>query len=261
MGQRIDVALTARGLVRSRSRAKMLIAEGKVFRNGLPVTKPAEIAEDCDMLTVEDIPFVGRGGLKLAGALDVFPLDLQNRVCMDIGASTGGFTDCMLRNGAAKVFAIDVGHGQLDDSLCRHPDVLNLEGTDIRSLHPADLPAVPDFAGIDVSFISLRLVLPKAFALLADTADCVALVKPQFEAGRAQVGKHGIVKSVRAHVQVLSEILMFSQEIGFVPAGLCVSPVQGGDGNTEYLLWLVKGRDVPAVTPDLHALVRSAGLQ
>ena len=260
MGQRADIALTERGLVKSRSRAKLLITEGKVTCNGKPLTKPSELIGDSDVLTLEDIPFVGRGGLKLAGALAQFPLDLNGRVCMDIGASTGGFTDCMLQNGAAKVYAVDVGHGQLDAALCAHPDVVNLEGTDIRDMTPEDLTETPDFAGIDVSFISLRLVLPAVYALLAEEADCTALIKPQFEAGRARIGKHGIVKSAKAHVQVLSDILAFAQETGFVPSGLCVSPIQGGDGNTEYLVWLTKGRAIPGITPDLKALAASAGL-
>lgn len=261
MAQRADIALTERGLVKSRSRAKSLIADGKVLRNGQPLTKPAEIVEDSDILTLEaDLPFVGRGGLKLAGAIENFPILLTDRVCMDIGASTGGFTDCMLQNGASKVYAIDVGHDQLDPKLREHPSVVNLEGTDIRTLTKADLPQIPDFAGIDVSFISLRLVLPSAFALLADEAECVALIKPQFEAGRSQIGKHGIVKSARAHVQVMTDILQFSQDIGFSAAGLCVSPIHGGSGNVEYLLHLVKGREVTASLPDLKALAASAGL-
>ena len=260
MEQRADIALTERGLVRSRSRAKALITEGKVLCNGTPLTKPSQMIADHDVLTVEDIPFVGRGGLKLAGALEQFPLNLQGCICMDVGASTGGFTDCMLQNGAQKVYAIDVGHGQLDLSLCANPAVVNLEGTDIRSLSPADFPAAPDFAGIDVSFISLRLVLPGVYALLAEQADCAALIKPQFEAGRLQIGKGGIVRSAKAHVQVLSDLLALAQELGFTVAGLCVSPIHGGDGNTEYLVWLTKGKAAPAITPDLKALVKSAGL-
>ena len=261
MGQRADTALTERGLVKSRSRAKALIADGKVLLNGTVLTKPAAIVEESDILTLEaDLPYVGRGGLKLAGALQAFPLTLQGRVCMDIGASTGGFTDCMLQNGAALVYAIDVGHDQLDASLRAHPAVRNLEGTDIRTLTSDAFPETPDFAGIDVSFISLRLVLPAAFTLLAEQADCVALIKPQFEAGRTCIGKHGIVRSAKAHVQVIGEILTFAQEIGFVPAGLCVSPIQGGSGNVEYLLHLVKGQSAPAALPDIKQLVASAGL-
>lgn len=261
MAQRADIALTGRGLVKSRSRAKALIAEGKVLLNGEPLQKPSVTVEDSDTLTVtEDLPFVGRGGQKLEGALAVFPVALMQRVCMDIGASTGGFTDCMLRRGAAKVYAVDVGHGQLDAGLCADPRVVNLEGTDIRSLTPEALSERPDFAGIDVSFISLRLVLPGVYALLAGTADCIALIKPQFEAGRAALNKHGVVKSAKAHVQVLGEILAFAQEIGFAPQGVCVSPIRGGTGNTEYLVHLTKGQETSPQTFDLHALAASAGL-
>ena len=217
--------------------------------------------EDSDILTVEnDLPYVGRGGLKLAGALSCFPLTLKDRICMDVGASTGGFTDCMLQNGAALVYAVDVGHGQLADALRCHPSVVNLEGTDIRTLTPSDLPQTPDFAGIDVSFISLRLVLPGVFALLADKADCAVLIKPQFEAGRSQIGKHGIVKSAKAHVQVLSEIFTFATQIGFTAAGLCVSPIHGGSGNVEYLAWLTKGKEQTPICPDYREIVASAGL-
>ena len=253
--------MTERGLVQSRSRAKALITEGKVCLNGRPLTKPAELVEDSDVLTLEaDLPFVGRGGLKLAGALEAFPLSLTGRVCMDVGASTGGFTDCMLQNGAAKVFSIDVGHDQLAQSLREHPAVVNLEGTDIRTLTPSDLDPVPDLAGIDVSFISLRLVLPAVYTLLYSEADCIALIKPQFEAGRSHIGKHGIVKDPTAHVQVLHDTLAFAGKIGFTLAGLTVSPIHGGSGNTEYLAWLTKGKQSPAFTPDLKSLVKAIKL-
>lgn len=255
MAQRVDVALSERGIVKSRSRAKALIAEQKVLLNGVPVAKPSVLVGEGDVLTLEaDLPYVGRGGLKLEGALQAFALSLAGRVCMDIGASTGGFTDCMLQNGAARVYAIDVGHGQLDAALCRNPAVVNMEGTDIRRLTGDMLPQTPDFAGIDVSFISLRLVLPTVYALLADRADCAALIKPQFEAGRAQIGKRGIVKSAGAHVQVLTEILAFSREVGFAVKGLCLSPIHGGDGNVEYLVHLTKGQGTDAAIPDLKAL-------
>ena len=261
MAQRADTALTERGLVKSRSRAKVLINDGKVLLNGTVLTKPSVMIAETDTLTVAgDIPYVGRGGLKLAGALEAFPQILEGRVCMDIGASTGGFTDCMLQNGAALVYAVDVGHDQLDPLLRENVRVVNLEGTDIRDLHSENLPETPDFASIDVSFIPLRLVLPAAFTLLADRADCIALIKPQFEAGRANIGKHGIVKSARAHVQVLTDVLQFAQNIGFCVQGVCVSPIQGGDGNVEYLTWLTKGQDTQPRIPDLTALVRSAGL-
>ena len=254
MAKRVDLALSERGLCASRSRAKLLIAEGKVLCNGVPVTKPSALVDDAQELTVtEDIPYVGRGGLKLAGALEVFPVSMTGRVCMDIGASTGGFTDCMLQQGAAKVYAVDVGHGQLAESLRADSRVVNLEGTDVRTLR--DLPETPDFCGIDVSFISLRLVLPAVYGLLSDTADCMALIKPQFEAGRQDVGKGGIVRSRKAHLRVLRDVLETAHTCGFGIQGLCVSPIRGGDGNTEYLVSLTKGKPAPAGLPDLQAVV------
>ncbi|MBR7037952.1 MAG: TlyA family RNA methyltransferase [Oscillospiraceae bacterium] len=257
---RADAAMVARGLCKSRTRAKALIEEGKVYCGERPVAKPAEDIAETATLTLrgDDLRYVGRGGLKLEGALGAFPVSPDGRVCMDIGASTGGFTDCMLQNGAALVYAVDVGHDQLDARLREDPRVVDLEGTDIRRMPP---PAqTPTFCSIDVSFISLRLVLPAAFALLADEADCIALIKPQFEAGRAALGKHGIVRSAKAHVQVLEELLTFAQEIGFAVQGVCVSPVRGGSGNIEYLTYLTKGRADAPLLPDIRALVRTTGL-
>lgn len=259
MAQRVDVALTERGICRSRSQAKMLIIEGKVLLNGVPVTKPSVMAGEGDTLTLaEAMRYVGRGGLKLEGALQAFPVSPEGRICMDVGASTGGFTDCMLQNGAKLVYAVDVGHGQLADSLRQDARVVDLEGTDIRRLEM--LPDVPDFCSIDVSFISLKLILPAAAALLAEEADCIALIKPQFEAGKANIGKHGIVRSAMVHVQVLREVLTFAQEAGFSVEGLCASPVQGGDGNIEYLAYLKK-RSARSPLPDVQAVVSGTGLK
>lgn len=261
MAQRADLALTERGLCASRSRAKLLIGEGRVLCNGTVLEKASAPVAETDVLEItEDLPFVGRGGLKLAGAVAVFPVSLSGRICMDIGASTGGFTDCMLQNGAAHVYAVDVGHGQLAAALCADARVTNLEGTDVRRLTASDLPQTPDFCGIDVSFISLRLVLPAVYALLAQEADCIALIKPQFEAGRSDVGKGGIVRSARAHLRVLGDVLAAAGECGFAVQGLCVSPIRGGDGNTEYLMYLTKGRPAPAGLPDIRAAVAAAGV-
>ncbi|MBR3629191.1 MAG: TlyA family RNA methyltransferase [Oscillospiraceae bacterium] len=258
MAKRADIALTERGLCTSRSRAKLLIGEGKVLCDGIPVTKPSALIGDAQVLAVtEDLPFVGRGGLKLAGALAAFPVSLAGRVCMDIGASTGGFTDCMLQQGAARVYAVDVGHGQLAQALRNDSRVSNLEGTDVRELSPADLPETPDFCGIDVSFISLRLVLPAVYALLAEHAVCMALIKPQFEAGRSDVGKGGIVRSRKAHLRVLKDVLETAQAAGFGIQGVCVSPIRGGDGNAEYLVCLTKGDDCPASLPELQHIVET----
>lgn len=227
--------------------------------NGIPVTKPsAPVGEHDELTLTEGMRYVGRGGLKLEGALKTFPIRLEGRICLDVGASTGGFTDCMLQNGAAQVYAADVGHGQLDETLRADARVVDLEGTDIRKL--AELPETPDFCSIDVSFISLKLILPAVFGLLAEKAECVALVKPQFEAGRADVGKGGIVRSARVHERVLREVLEAAQEAGFSAEGLCASPIQGGDGNAEYLVFLKKGSSA-AVFPDINAIVAGTGLK
>ncbi len=236
--------------------------ENKILLNGQLCTKPSVLVEDSDELQLagEDLAYVGRGGLKLEAALDEFGISMQSKICMDIGASTGGFTDCMLQRGAALVYAVDVGHGQLDESLRNHPGVINMEGTDIRCIQPENLTAQPVFCSIDVSFISLQLVLPSAFALLADRAECVALIKPQFEAGRSNLNKHGIVKSAKVHCQVLEQILTFASGIGFSVAGLLPSPIHGGSGNTEYLVYLKKGDAVSALIPDVGEVVRLAGV-
>ncbi len=262
MDTRIDIALTERGLCKSRSRAKSLLQNQQVQLNGVVCTKPSTLVKDTDTLELigEDLPFVGRGGLKLEEALQRFSLTLHDAVCLDIGASTGGFTDCMLQHGAACVYAIDVGHDQLDPALRVDPRVKNMENTDIRTLRQADLERMPTFASIDVSFISLELILPAAHALLAETADCVALIKPQFQAGREHIGKKGIVKSAKVHRQVLTNVLSFAQQIGFSVHGLCPSPIRGGSGNAEYLVYLKKGSPASVEDFDIANVVAQAGV-
>ena len=240
METRIDIALTERKLCQSRSRAKLLITEGRVLLNHKVCTKPSVLVSDEDILELEDLPFVGRGGLKLEGALQQFPVSLNGRICLDIGASTGGFTDCMLKHGAELVYAVDVGHDQLAESLKNHAQVVNMENTDIRNLHPENFRKTPDFCSIDVSFISLKYVLPSAFVLLANQAECIALVKPQFEAGKKALNKQGVVKSEKIRKQVLAEMLEFAGQIGFQVLDFCESPIQGGTGNVEYLIYLRK---------------------
>lgn len=264
MEQRIDIALAERGICKSRSRAKHLLKEGLVLHNGSICTKPSEMVKDGDSLALigEDIPYVGKGGLKLREALHRFPIRMENRICMDVGASTGGFTDCMLQNGAQKVYAIDVGKKQLDQTLLNDKRVVNLEEKDIRLLKHSEIPDSPDFASIDVSFISLNLVLPSVYALLADTAECVALIKPQFEAGRANLNKKGIVKSEAVHRDVLEKVILFARSIGFSVQGLCPSPIRGGEGNgnAEYLIHLVKGSDMEEPELNLTAIVKEADI-
>ncbi len=262
MEKRIDIALVECGLCKSRARAKNLLKEGSVLLNGTPCTKPSVLVTENDKLSLSgsDIPFVGRGGLKLQEALSSFSLSVTNRVCMDIGASTGGFTDCMLQNGASKVYAIDVGHDQLDVSLRTNNKVVNLEGMDVRRMQREDFDEIPDFCSVDVSFISLNLVLPSIFQLTGECADYVVLVKPQFEAGKSSIGKKGIVKSASVHVQVLENVLSFARNVGFTVHGLCLSPIRGGSGNVEYLAHLKKGCAESEFQPDLQMIVKQAGL-
>ena len=263
MEKRIDVALVERGLCKSRARAQNLLKDGSVLLNGIPCMKPSVSVSENDTLelTGNDIPYVGRGGLKLQEAIMRFNLSVAGRICLDIGASTGGFTDCMLQNGAAKVYAVDVGHDQLDDQLRRDHRVVNFEGTDVRLMRTDDLWDAPNFCSIDVSFISLTLILPAVYDLTAEYSEFVVLVKPQFEAGKSAVGKKGIVRSVTAHKQVLENVISFARQLDFSVYGLCPSPIRGGSGNTEYLLCLKKGYPDTNYMPDIPAVIHEAGLK
>lgn len=256
---RLDVVMVQMGLVPSRQRAKMLIQNGQIFVNGKAVTKPAFSVEAEDTVEMQgsDIPFVGRGGLKLEHALAVAKIDLHQKVCMDIGASTGGFTDCMLQYGAAKVYAIDVGHGQLAPELRLDARVENWEGTDIRHVTAAQVPDPVSFFSVDVSFISLRLVLPAATSFLAPDGMAAILIKPQFEAGRSHIGKNGLVLSKKAHQQVLADMLTLFASLGLSLQMLCPSPIRGGSGNVEYLAVVQKSERAPIV-PDVTTLVTEA---
>ena len=231
MTARLDQRLVELGLAPSRARARALIEAGAVRVDGRPVTRPAARAEGAIAVT-EEFPWVGRGALKLLHALDHFRLTPHGEA-LDIGASTGGFTQVLLARGATRVHAIDVGHGQLDPSLGADPRVVSLEGVNARTLPP--LPA-PDWITADVSFISLRLALPPALALARPGAHLVALVKPQFEAGRADVGRGGIVRDPAVHARVCGEIADFLADQGWNVLGLTESPIQGGDGNRESLV-------------------------
>jgi len=236
MKRRADQLLVERGLFESRARAQAAIAAGLVTADGAIVRKPSDrLAREARIEAEAPHPFVSRGGLKLAAALDAFGFDPQGRDCLDIGASTGGFTDVLLRRGARHVLAVDVGREQLHASLRRHPRVTSLEGQDIRELAPAATQTPPSLAVIDVSFISLKLVLPAVAALLAPEAGLVALVKPQFEAGRAAL-KKGVVRDAETHERVCGEIVAALQELGFAVLGLVPSPIEGGDGNREFLV-------------------------
>lgn len=238
MPKRLDVYLSDNNIVKSRSLAATLIKQGSVEVNGRICTKPSFTVGDGDNVKIiGELPkYVGRGGLKLEKALAHYRLHLDGTVCIDIGASTGGFTDCMLQNGAAKVYSVDVGTDQLDEKLRNDSRVISMEKTDIRNCI-GTLPQV-DFISIDVSFISLKLVLPSAFALLKDGGECVALIKPQFEAGKAHLSKNGIVRDAKVHKKVCDDIAEFASAVGFERSEIIPSPITGGDGNTEYLIYL-----------------------
>lgn len=238
MPKRLDVYLSDNNIVKSRSLAATLIKQGSVEVNGRICTKPSFTVGDGDNVKIiGELPkYVGRGGLKLEKALAHYRLHLDGTVCIDIGASTGGFTDCMLQNGAAKVYSVDVGTDQLDEKLRNDSRVISMEKTDIRNC-VGTLPQV-DFISIDVSFISLKLVLPSAFALLKDGGECVALIKPQFEAGKAHLSKNGIVRDTKVHKKVCDNIAEFATAVGFERSEIIPSPITGGDGNTEYLIYL-----------------------
>ena len=252
MKKRLDVLLVERGLSPSREKAKRQIMAGQVYVAGQKEDKAGtSFPEDCEIeVRGPALPYVSRGGLKLEKAVEAFGLSLTDRICMDIGASTGGFTDCMLQNGARKVFAIDVGYGQLAYQLRQDPRVVCMEKTNIRYVTPEDLSDVPDFASIDVSFISLTLVLPVARDLLGDQGAIVALIKPQFEAGREKVGKKGVVREPSVHREVIEKVASFAAGNGLWPLGLTFSPVKGPEGNIEYLIYLKKESRGEPARPD-----------
>ena len=233
---RADRLLVERGLFESRAKAQAAIAAGLVTADEVPVEKPSvEIAADARLAAVPAHPYVSRGGVKLAAALDHFGIDPAGLVCLDVGASTGGFTDVLLARGARRVYAVDVGHGQLHASLRGRADVVVFEDTDIRNLVPARLPERPDLVVVDVSFISLKLVLPAALAWARRPARLVALIKPQFEAGRGR-RKKGIVRDPQVHAAVCNDITAAVAALGWTVAGIMPSPLPGGDGNREFFI-------------------------
>lgn len=258
MKQRLDILLTEKNFFDSRARAKAMIMAGKILVNGQKVDKAGTlIAPDAEIRILgEEMPFVSRGGLKLQKALDAFKIDLRGKISVDIGASTGGFTDCMLQHGAAKVYAIDVGYGQLAWKLRQDERVINMERTNIRNVTRENFSEEIDFASIDVAFISLEKVLPVIFDVLKNSGEVVALIKPQFEAGREHVGKHGVVRDKKIHAAVIEKILNFSASVGFGVRGLNFSPVKGPEGNIEYLAHLAK--NFSAADVEILSVVNSA---
>lgn len=268
MKKRLDILVTERGLAESREKAKTLIMVGQVYVDGQKADKPGDTFSEDAAVEVrgKGLPYVSRGGLKLEKAMREFGLQLQGRTCMDIGASTGGFTDCMLQNGAQRVYSVDVGYGQLAWSLRTDPRVVNLERTNARYLTREQVPEEIDFFSVDVSFISLTLILPAVRPLLAEHGQAVCLIKPQFEAGREKVGKKGVVRDKAVHEEVIEKIRSFALENGFSVLGLTFSPVKGPEGNIEYLIYLERseapsqGEQVPSaqqvVEESHHALDR-----
>ncbi|CAN5179329.1 TlyA family rRNA (cytidine-2'-O)-methyltransferase [soil metagenome] len=236
--QRADVVLVARGLFESRAKARAAIAAGKVSAGGVIITKPSELVDEAAEITAEAAhPWVGRGGLKLDHAFNLWPVAVEGRTVLDVGASTGGFTEVCLARGAASVFAVDVGQGQLHPTLRTDPRVTNLEGVDARRLDRAVIPVAPDLIVCDASFIGLAKVLPAALGLSAPGADLVALIKPQFEVGPDHVGKGGIVRDMAARQAAVDGVVAWLERLGWAVDGLAESPINGGDGNVEYLIW------------------------
>ena len=259
MKDRLDVLLVKRGLAESREKAKAVIMSGIVYVDGQKEDKAGQTFADTANIEVRGstLKYVSRGGLKLEKAMECVDVSVKDKVCMDIGASSGGFTDCMLQNGAKKVYAVDVGHGQLAWKLRNDTRVVVMEKTNIRYVKPEDIGESIDFASIDVSFISLSKVLPAAYNLLSERGEIVALIKPQFEAGREKVGKKGVVREKSTHIEVIQNCFAYAKENGFFVRELEFSPVKGPEGNIEYLYHLVKSGDVDSDI-DIEAVVNTA---
>ena len=259
MKDRLDILLVKRGLAESREKAKAVIMSGIVYVDGQKEDKAGQTFADTANIEVRGstLKYVSRGGLKLEKAMECFDVSVKDKVCMDIGASSGGFTDCMLQNGAKKVYAVDVGHGQLACKLRNDTRVVVMEKTNIRYVKPEDIGESIDFASIDVSFISLSKVLPAAYNLLGERGEIVALIKPQFEAGREKVGKKGVVREKSTHIEVIQNCFAYAGENGFFVRELEFSPVKGPEGNIEYLYHLVKSGDVDNDI-DIEAVVNTA---
>lgn len=256
--ERLDLLVVTRGLAASREQAQRLIMAGEVEVDGVRQDKPGRaVAQDAEITVRAPLPYVSRGGLKLAAALDAFAFDVTGLVAADVGASTGGFTDCLLQRGAAGVYAIDVGYGQLAWKLQTDPRVVVLDRTNVRHLDALPGGVLADFAVIDASFISLALVLPATLRLIKPDGQVIALIKPQFEAGAEQVGKGGVVRDPKVHRRVLMETCALAATLGLAVAGLTVSPAPGPAGNIEFLVWLRRPTD--AITqPDVARLLDSA---
>lgn len=244
--ERLDILVVERGIISSREKAKASIMAGEIFVDGQRVDKAGEkVPATCNIeFKGKKLKYVSRGGLKLEKAMKEFPITLKDKVCMDIGASTGGFTDCMLQNGAKKVFAVDVGYGQFAWKLRVDERVVTMERTNIRYVTKEDIGELIDFASIDVSFISLKTIMPATINLLKDTGSVVALIKPQFEAGRGKVGKKGVVRDIKVHKEVVYGIVDYLKEENLNILGLSYSPIKGPEGNIEYLVYFTKDKSI-----------------
>lgn len=240
---RADIFLTENGYSKSRQLAKRLIIDSRLLINDKVCNKPSYDIKPTDNIQIvgNNPKYVGRGGLKLETAIENFNISLDENICIDIGASTGGFTDCMLQNGASRVYALDVGHDQLDKTLLNDNRVINLEKTNIRDVDISTFgDELVDFISVDVSFISLKLVLPKVYEFLKPLGRAVTLIKPQFEAGKSNLNKNGIVKSEKVRLSVVNDIQAFAQSLGFTVSGICQSAITGSKGNVEYLMYVIK---------------------
>ncbi|MCU6754427.1 TlyA family RNA methyltransferase [Bovifimicola ammoniilytica] len=249
MKERLDVLLVKGGFAESREKAKAIIMSGNVFVNNNREDKAGQTFDEKAIIEVRGntLKYVSRGGLKLEKAMANFEVSIDGKICMDVGASTGGFTDCMLQNGAVKVYSIDVGHGQLAWKLRQDERVVCMEKTNIRYVTNEDIPDLIDFSSIDVSFISLTKVLGPVRNLLADNGQVVCLIKPQFEAGREKVGKKGVVRDKKVHIEVIEMVVEFAKSIGFNVLNLDFSPIKGPEGNIEYLLHIEKGENADTI--------------
>ncbi len=257
--ERLDVLVVERGLCETREKAQKYIMAGMVLVNDQKVDKAGtKISVDSQLRLVgEPLPYASRGGFKLEEAFKRFPISMQDAVVVDLGASTGGFVDCALQNGAKRVYAVDVGYGQLAWKLRTDERVVNMEKTNARYLTPDDFPELMDWMTTDVAFISLTKILPAAYSILKENGSGVALIKPQFEAGRDKIGKNGVVRDPEVHEEVIGNILSFNEKLGFKTLGIVHSPIQGPQGNIEYLYWFTKDASAESIDVDIKALVRN----
>lgn len=255
--ERLDVLVVAQGLCETREKAQKYIMAGMVLVNDQKVDKAGtKVPIDSHLRLVgEPLPYASRGGFKLAEAFERFPISMKDAVVVDLGATTGGFVDCALQHGAKRVYAVDVGYGQLAWKLRTDERVINMEKTNARFLTPEDFPELMDWMTTDVAFISLTKILPAAYSILKEDGSGVALIKPQFEAGRDKVGKNGVVRDPAVHEEVIQRILTFNEELGFKTLGIVHSPIQGPQGNIEYLCWFTKDPQATSVSVDIHELV------